>query len=556
MEWMDLPGPKRFVERVIERRNASSIVGLRLPCGIGWLRDAVAQALDREIRRHDGTGADLIRIGPGETRSPAHIIGARGGGRVRIRMTEDILSIPELMARTFIVQGTTTDDWRRWLLFLGQLRRFCARIEGARPNVILFLPGGVPPEEEREAFGRDGVSVWHGVIGQADTVVWAHQKGFSPQGICEHLALETSIELAGWNRDLLDFLLDQDEDIQIDPRDDLKAPAGAAVGSRDACWEDGHVDIWEGWPRIDTLALLAANRDEEVRKRIWRAHSRVLFPVIDEIRCALIRRHFARIEPCFRNGGFWKRERKVGFPEPKPRMNPFQLEINELRLITDYALTKGESDLIGVILTVRHKMAHMEPAEVREVRVLEDLWMKLENDVPQVELGWDWPRCGQSLTIMVGPSGAGKSTWARRHHPAESIVSSDNIREETGNHLDHDWIFAEVGRRVKRLLASGRGAVVDAMHLRPHERAASRNLAPKWVPVRYIVIDRPLADKIRDGGWRNAPEKNGMIKENARRFLSNIEDILSGDGIDGVEVVNLIEGDVEMEQNMISATNV
>lgn len=548
-EWTDLPGPKRFIERIIARRNASSVVGVRLPRRIGWLGDAVASALDREIRRHDGTRADLIRVGSRETRSPAHIIGARGSSRVRIRMTEDLLAIPELAGRTFLILNVTTDDWRRWLLFLGELRQSCEKIERSRLKVVFFLPGGVPPEEEREAFGRDGVSVWQGVVGQADTVVWAHQKGFSPQGICERLALETSIELAGWNRDLLDFLLDQDEEIQIDPREYLKAPAADAIGVRNACWEDGLVDVWEGWPRVDTLALLAADRDEEVRKRVWRAHSRVLFPVIDEIRCAIIRRHLSRFEPIFKNRKIWRRVSKPGFPEPKERTDPFQLELSELREITNHALTDREKRILREALDLRRKMAHMEPADANGARAIEDLWTGMEGDVPQVELGWNWPRCGQTLTIMVGPSGAGKSTWVRRHYSAENIVSSDAIREEIGIQFDHDRIFAEVGRRVKRLLASGRDAVVDAMHLRAHERAASRKLAPKWLLVRYVVIDRPLADKVRDGGWRNLPEKEGMIEENSRRFLKNIGDVLRGDGVEDVEVVNLIQRNAEADEN-------
>ena len=337
------------------------------------------------------------------------------------------------------------------------------------------------------------------------------------------------------------FLLDLEEDDQIDPREVLKPGAAVAIGTRDICWEEGLVDIWEGCPHVDILGLLALDRDEEVRKRIWRAHSRVLFPVIDEIRCAMIRRHLDKIEHLFANGAVWQRKKRGEGYEPPVRKNPFQLEIPEFYEITNATLSRPERDLYFSLRDTRRNMAHMEPADIHKVRKIETLWEKFEADFPQIEQGWNWPRCGQTLTIMIGPAAADKSTWARRHFGVENIVSFDKIREETGIKFDHQWVFAEVGRRVSRLLAAGKDAVIDATQLTPFERKRSRELAARWVPIRYVVIDRPLANKTRDGGSQNTPEKEGMIEEHARVFESNLSEILNGDGVEGVEVINLME---------------
>lgn len=66
-------------------------------------------------------------------------------------------------------------------------------------------------------------------------------------------------------------------------------------------------------------------------------------------------------------------------------------------------------------------------------------------------------------------------------------------------------------------------------------------LAPDGVGVRYVVVDRPLADKRRDGGWRNdvmIGDKN-LIEAHHERFKSQLKDILRGDGLPQVSVVDL-----------------
>ena len=534
---MGLPGPRRFLARVLERRARGGVTGVRLPGGLADLDAAFTSALEEEVRHREGLRLEIINLAGGDARSPAHVIGARAGGRLRVRSIADLAGVDDLAGRTFLVRGADRTTWGLWSLFLQRLRKLNAGLDDFCPAVIFIVPLATPPREERETFGPDGVSVWQGVLGRSDVSLYALADGTSPGGIFDRLARETCIEVAGWNLPLLEFLLEQDDELQVDPRAALREGAYAAVGGRDVCWEEGLVDVWEGWPRVDTLALLAAEREEEVRKRVWRAHASTLFPVIDEIRSGVVRRHLERMKGFFQDGG-WRRTPTEGFPPPVLRTDPFQLELGEVLKICADWLDHDERQLLRAANALRRRMAHMEPARADEVRILEDLWTRQSAAVPPVEAGWNWPRCGQVLTVMVGPSGAGKSTWVAVNCEAGTIVSSDAIREE-GGRRDSEWVFAEVQRRASALLSSGRNAVIDATQLRAFERAASRSVAPSWVPVRYVVIDRPMEEKIRDGGWRLEAENGKLIEMHARMFAANLAEILDGDGVSKVEVLDL-----------------
>ncbi len=158
------------------------------------------------------------------------------------------------------------------------------------------------------------------------------------------------------------------------------------------------------------------------------------------------------------------------------------------------------------------------------------------------------------LTIMVGPSGAGKTTWLRSTHALfrgiepRHVISSDEIREDLcGDFRSQDRnneVFATLHAIIKTRLAHGLPAVCDATNLRRKDRMSVAALAPEGGKVRYIVIDRPMEDKYRDAGWRaEVKDKDGqpfdLIARHDQTFRSQIKDILAGDGLPNVELIDL-----------------
>lgn len=156
---------------------------------------------------------------------------------------------------------------------------------------------------------------------------------------------------------------------------------------------------------------------------------------------------------------------------------------------------------------------------------------------------------GPLLTLMVGPSGAGKSTWIRDNALGWRVLSSDFMRYElTGASDDqsrNDDVFLALHRIAAARLTSGLPTVIDATNLRRRDRLACVALAPYGSPIQYVVIDRPLADKVRDGGWRNDAMigDKTLIQVHHERMQSCLKDILAGDGLPNVSVVDLRVGD-------------
>lgn len=151
------------------------------------------------------------------------------------------------------------------------------------------------------------------------------------------------------------------------------------------------------------------------------------------------------------------------------------------------------------------------------------------------------------LTLMVGPSGAGKTSWLSNGHAKEygihpsHVISSDQIRQDLcGDFRDqtrNGEVFAALHAQAKVRVAYGLPTVIDATNLRRKDRLEAAAIAGSG-KVRYIVIDRPMEQKRRDGGWRNELPID-LFEKHAQTFRSQIKDILHGDGLPNVEVIDL-----------------
>lgn len=151
------------------------------------------------------------------------------------------------------------------------------------------------------------------------------------------------------------------------------------------------------------------------------------------------------------------------------------------------------------------------------------------------------------LTIMIGTTGAGKTTWLKSDaalemgiHPSH-IINSDQLRADLcGDFRDqtkNDAVFSAMHAVAKERLKHGLPTVLDATHLRRKDRLESVSLA-NGHKVRYILLDRPSDEKRRDGGWRNELGFD-LITKHEQTLGSQIKDILNGDKLPNVEVLDL-----------------
>ena len=140
----------------------------------------------------------------------------------------------------------------------------------------------------------------------------------------------------------------------------------------------------------------------------------------------------------------------------------------------------------------------------------------------------------QYLDIMVGPSGAGKSTYVGEHYAEHEIIETDAIRRElfgshdtpeafTAENLAKTWDIAYGVLQIR--LSCKMRTVFDATNLKQIDRFKLLRHVPLEQQVRYIVIDRPIAEKMENRGWR----PRDLIVKHHNTFMLERNNIMNGD---------------------------
>jgi predicted kinase len=325
------------------------------------------------------------------------------------------------------------------------------------------------------------------------------------------------------------------------PLDDLLDPRQAlaripeVLHGRHPSWDNGLVDRWDGATWVHTAAVAAGDYPYEILTRVWRGQVRAAFPFLEQVRTAFVARYEDRLRgalPLTRTF----HDREIVYEDP------WKLEYFQIRKILEGALSEREVGLLQQCNAIRTCMAHHEPADAWRIKRMSDAWEDMSPNFPEPCHAWDWPRCGQKLVLMIGPSGAGKSTWTRGTFDEALIVSSDDIREEmfgtTDMGGDQGRVFAKVRRTAKERLSKGNTVVIDATNLKREDRLPNARLVPPDIPVEYVLVDRPMAEKIATARQGTEREKE-VMEIHAGLLERGLSDILAGDALPNVTVVDL-----------------
>lgn len=141
-----------------------------------------------------------------------------------------------------------------------------------------------------------------------------------------------------------------------------------------------------------------------------------------------------------------------------------------------------------------------------------------------------------SLVFLVGPTRGGKTYLAEDKFPNYEVIRLSSIQHsltgELSNPLHEDLVFNEMARSIKLKLSLGERVVIDSYNLRKSDRTYLADIGYKLgVPVFYIVVNRPLSEKI-DGERQEDVIRD--IKNQEEGFVHNEREILRGDGIANV----------------------
>jgi predicted kinase len=320
-----------------------------------------------------------------------------------------------------------------------------------------------------------------------------------------------------------------------------KAPKGertrVIVVSAKTSWRPDWVVDAERVGRVRKGEVRLVFVGEPQHARIWAAQASVLLPFTHRILRSLIARYHDVLS------------RTVSAAHPYVKRyndrefvitDPYKLEFYDFKELTKNHLSPVEHALIKITSWARNAVAHCDVIPPGQIELLSDHYESnrdlLDGDIP----GWNWPRCGQTMILTVGPSGAGKSRWCEAQ--GIEIVSSDEIRSRISPDLEvagnQAGIFRQVRTNSSRILASGRDVIVDAMHVEAQHRQRQSSVAPPDVRIRYVIVDRPLAEKVRDAGWR---KEKGLVEKYDGAFSAQVEAALKGDNRPGVEIIDIRE---------------
>jgi predicted kinase len=535
-KWWQMPGPSAFLKGA-----AGSVMGSpggllaiqtprEVPDGfIRGLRSCFQDASDSlHVRTIDVTGSGLP---PQIVLADTALGFTTGSGTI-----QELLEDEEVSDTVFIIHGFSQGYWRQWVLFLKAFEVARAKYGSlAAPRVICIVSADIPFDNVNVF--KNGAQRLIGLSTRLDTELYvAGLMGRQPSTLLEQIAFATVVEIAAWDFRLADIICSEERDIedQINPIPLLEDLA-SRLKSTAPTWANGLVDTWDGRQYAHSVAAAADGDLLRLRRRVWLAQARVMFPLFDEV----LARTIAKYEDHFQNHVLPIEKPGSGTTRGKILTTLGEIELTDLWYNLQGVAPSALVTFLKSFKGVRTRMAHQEACTFEMLKPLDEFWTYLNAYLPDTLHGWDWPDCNQKLLMMIGPSCAGKSTYAKKHFSSIAIISSDDIRiESTGslrNTTSQEEIFRQVRLRAIDLLKAGSSVVIDATHLRQDERLQSARIAPPHIPVEYIVCNRPMAEKERDQGdfRRSRPY---LLVNHERHFNSELANILQGDGLPNVTV--------------------
>jgi hypothetical protein len=449
---------------------------------------------------------------------------------------EGLLGEEELTDAIFFIHGVTAAQWQQWGLFGRAFEAERARAKAVSAPRIIFVLTARIPYSFINVFKTQAMMMM-GASTRVDTELYVTTlMGGKPKTLAEQIAHATIVDIAAWDARLASYLAQEDIDVQLDPVP-LLLNLAEEMPSDEATWANGTVDLWDGRQYAHSV-ITALDDRTRLNRRVWLAQSRILYGLFDEVLARTTKQYEDAFLRCFPIT-----KQALGNRAPKIINQISQLELQDLHYHLRNDAPNELVAFLSILAKVRTQVAHMEACQVPVIKKVSEFWEYIDTYLPDTRHGWDWPSCGQTLTMMVGPSGAGKSTYAKQNFPVDTIISSDQIRQDLYGTLEnttaHDILFRHIRKQAITALRSGRSVLIDATHLTQWERMMAVRIVPPHVPITYIVINRPMKEKELSQGWRES--RPGLLQKHETTFQRELPNILGGDGQKNVTVENRIK---------------
>ncbi|WGS20178.1 hypothetical protein [Bradyrhizobium sp. ISRA463] len=424
--WWDLPGPASVINKVthaVGDRDRVVCVSAPYPRPAGMCK-AIQQKLRAELSL-EGAILDVSRLDQTEP-IPHLLAGLLGISAVEIGSISDFAAHPGLVDQALIVDGIDPAQIRRWSLFLRQLHSERASDAVIGPVVVVVLPNQLTSEAIAELRGPANLVSTLGCVDRYDTVSYVTGIGARPTSdLASRVGHAVAIDVAAWSRELLETMIAWETSDQLDPFALLERLADQVSFSY-PCWENGLVDYWDDEPTAHAIAAVKHGLRDHIARRVWSAQASILLPFTYRILRSLISKY--RDALAKKVSPETPLLKQYGDRAAEPVTDFWKLEFHDMMELTKEVMTPPEYELARIARWTRNAVCHRNVIAASRIQRFSEHYEAnehaLDSDIP----GWNWPRCGQMLTLTVGPSGAGKSAWSAEQGAA--VVSSDAIRRE------------------------------------------------------------------------------------------------------------------------------
>lgn len=345
--WWNLPGPGRFLDRVLDglRRGENVLVLLPAhgPLSHGFKGQVASRA--REV----GTFEILALPQAG---TPVEILARRFGIPPGMWLTASTLAgSAQFRGRVIWLEGLTEQSWAMWMEFLDSYRHaLLAEPLLHRTLFVIPLEGELADLVLAEDIGMRHCR-WDDVVDRVDMWLFA-----------AHLLRQR--ELPRQTRDLLVSvianvaLFDPEVALRLSEETTLRildpAPALLSIAAErnwnehtSIHWQLGTSGTFQGTRRVHSCQKALVG---QMDRRLWRAHVAVLYPEIEEFRQKFVRTY----------RGQWR----VPHSSPFGIVNDeFDLEIGHLKFqVTKFKIRVSEADFrrLEMMVRARHALAHLE----------------------------------------------------------------------------------------------------------------------------------------------------------------------------------------------------
>jgi len=290
--WWQLPGPNRFVLRVVQDLRDGKNVILCLP---EHLPGGLAYAVRSTLSEGDDWSWHTLHVHGDDPVEPAHLLFSRFVPEVcpeAIRNAQTLSKEEAFTGKVIWLDGLTPNIWPIWKAFIADYEHAC-RSRSLLERTLFCVPligdlAFAPPAEDVCLSQHH----WRGVVDRLDMLLFTSslfQERWMP-ALQKRVVTSVVANLALWDPAVTERFASEELEKILHPVPILQEIARgrgwcpADGHSPPYLWSSGMIDLIEGEENIHSAALALKDVKGTITRRIWSAEVGVMLPFVEERR--------------------------------------------------------------------------------------------------------------------------------------------------------------------------------------------------------------------------------------------------------------------------------